>query len=146
MAKPLKELTEEQKELAFDLVLDGKNLEEIAKPLGFKNARELQRYKMKNPEFLEIFERARLLECEQIVEEVRNITKNFNAEYGKLQLEILTRILKWRDPKKYSEKTQIDMAIHIDISGCQERAERRVKELTTSNVVSIVGKQENREE
>lgn len=141
MAKQLKQLSKEEEELAFDLVLDGKKLEDIAKTLGFKNSRELQRYKISNPQFKELFDRARLLECEQLEESVRHILDDHNPEYGKLQLEILTRILKWRDPKKYGDKTQIDMTVTVDISGSIERAERRVQELAQSNVI-LIGKKE----
>lgn len=136
MAKRIERLPEDKEELAFDLVLEGNTLETIAKRIGLTSAQSLQRYMMKFPEFMELFDRARVAECIQIEEDYRHILDNHSAEGARVQEVILSKLLKWRDQRKYGDKTQIDMSMTIDISGALDRAEKRVLEIA-SNVIAL---------
>lgn len=125
------------------MFLGGKNLGEIATFMGFGSIQSLQRYTIAHPEFAEQIERARLMECVRLEEEFRNVTKEFDdAGMARVQVEVISKLLKWRDQKKYGDKTQIDMNINIDISGSLEKAEKRVIDVTYSNVLALKPKNE----
>lgn len=145
MAKELKRCSDEIEQTAFEMVLEGQKLQDIAKSMGLKNSASLQRYLIKYPEFMEMFERARQAECYAIEEEYRNIVNDYNPDYGKVQQDVLRRILAWRNPKVYGEKQQIDMSMNIDISGSLDRANKRLIDVTTTAVVQIAAKKDDDE-
>lgn len=134
----LKRLSKDIEESAFDMVLEGKKLEDIAKELGFSSRHALQRYLIKYPEFMQMFQQARLAECDHLEEQVRHVLDEYSVDAAKIQLEVLTRILKWRDPKRYGERQQIDLNMSIDISGSLERAEKRMIDVSPSNVLAMI--------
>lgn len=136
MAK--KRLSNELEELAFDMVLDGFKLDDIAKKLGLTGRKGLQRYQIYFPEFQELFQRARLAECDYLEERVRYVLDDYSVDAAKIQLEVLTRLLKWRDPKRYGDRQQIDMNVSIDVLGSLERANQRVVEAMKTNVIEMV--------
>ena len=132
----IKRASPEIEDHAFELALDGKKLEEISNALGLKGVRSLQRYFIKYPEFLEMYERAKIAECIVIEEKFERILKDYSVEASKIQIEIYSRLLKWRNPKKYGDKQQIEIT-KVDIGAALDAAERRVLEATVSNVIEI---------
>lgn len=142
MAKEMKRLSADIEQMAFEMVLEGKKLQEISKAMGLKGKTSLQYYLIKFPEFMELFERARQAECWAIEEEYRNIVNDYNPEYGKIQSDVLRRILMWRNPKVYGERQQIDMSMNIDISGSLDRANKRLIDVTTTAVVQVASRKD----
>ncbi len=122
----LPRLSPELEEKAYEMILDGETLDNIAVALGLKTRRTFQRYQLQHPEFLELCDRARIAECQYIEEEIRHVASKYSKDYARVELEALTRILKFRDPKKYGDRVNLDSNITIDIAGSLDRAERRV--------------------
>lgn len=125
----------EVEELAFDMILDGKSLDDIAQAMGLGTRRRFQKYMIKFEDFSQMMERARLAECQYLEEQMLSVCTDYSDKYAKIQLEALAKILKFRDPKRYGDKMNVDVAMSVDISGALSRAEKRLIDVT--NVIAL---------
>lgn len=137
MSEELTRRKPEYEEAAFDMILEGKSLDEIAQAMGLGSRRRFQKYCMKYAEFQEACDRARLAQCLYLEEQMLKVCDDYNDKYAKTQLEALAKILKYRDPKKYGEKVNLEVAVTVDISGSLNRAEQRMIDVTASNVIAL---------
>ena len=130
-------LTEEQEELAIDMILMLKQQQEIARKLGFKNRNAYSKYLIKHPEFFEQVERAVVMSCLYLEDDLLAVADDYNKDNARVKMESIARVLKFRNPKKYGDKLDMSVAHTIDISGSLERAEKRIIDVTASNVIAI---------
>lgn len=137
MASKLVRLPPEIEEQATSLILRGAKLEEIAIAIGLNSKQAFVRYCYKFPEFKEIYERAKEATAIDIEEQYLHCLDDLSVDAAKVQMEILRQYLKWLNPKKYGDKQQIDLSVTIDISGSLERAERRIADVSMTNVIAI---------
>jgi len=133
-----KRLPPEVEEKACEMILDGKKLDEVSEMMGLQSRRALQKYLITYPEFKERLDGALVAYCIYLEEELLAVCDNYNDKYAKVKLEAIAKILKYRDPKRYGDKTQIDVSMNVDIAGSLERAERRVIEANALNVIPLV--------
>lgn len=136
MAK-IKRLTEDLEDLAIDGVLQGHTLEGIAAQIGFTGKPKLMQYLAKFPEFGAKFQAALSAQCIDLEEQLLNVADHYEKDMARTKAECIKTILKYRDRKRYGDKTEIDVSMSVDISGAIDAAERRVGEIATTNVIAI---------
>lgn len=137
MGRKLERLSTDAEDEAIDGVISGYTLEGIAAGAGFSNKGQLLRYLAKYPEFMARFENALAAQCIDLEEQLLNCADKYDKDVCRTKMESISRILKFRNRKRYGDKTEVEMNLTVDISGALERAERRVGEIVESNVVQI---------
>lgn len=140
MANKMPRLTPEQEDQAIDCVLEGHTLEGISCTLGLNGKRKLVRYLATYPDFMEKFQAALDAQCIDLEEQLLNVADEYGKDVARVKMESIARVLRFRNPKRYGDKTQIELNLTVDISKALERAEGRVIEATViSNVVELNG-------
>ncbi len=139
MAKVVR-LTDELEEMAIDGVLQGHSLEGIAATIGFSGKPKLMQYLAKFPDFGAKFQAALSAQCIDLEEQLLNVADHYEKDVARTKMESIKQILKYRDRKRYGDKTEIDMSVTVDISGAIDAAERRVEQVVGTNVVSIASR------
>ena len=132
-----KDLTEEEIDLAINLVLEGQKFTDIAKKLGFKNRQEFHNYCRSHPEFKERLDQARNDYCDHLEDLLLDVPIRYHGETAKVLSQNIMKILEYRNPKRYSPKFQHEITTTIDIASSLDKAERRVLDITQSNVIAI---------
>lgn len=129
-------LTEEQEDEIFELITRTDKLAYIGKQYGFTRS-GFAKYMAKHPDFFAKVERARAATCMYLEDDLLSCADDNDPKVARVKMESIAKILKYRDPKRYGDK--IDMSVNhtIDISGSLERAERRIIDVTASNVIAI---------
>lgn len=134
----MKRLSPELEDQAIDGVLEGHSLEGIACTIGFTGKPKLMRYIAKYPEFGARFQNALAAQCIDLEEQLLNVADHYEKDVARTKMESITRILKFRDRKRYGDKTEIDMSLSVDISGAIDAAERRVAEIDVRQLGDVV--------
>lgn len=136
LSRKIVKKTDEQEDKAIDAILEGKKLHDVAVAMGLNSRVALQKYLIMFPEFMQRFDRAKFADCARLEEEFEHICDKFRPDYGRNQIEIIRRLLMWRNPQKYGEKQQIDMKMEVDISGALDRAQKRLVDVTPKQIDS----------
>lgn len=134
--KQLERLRPEIEERACENILAGYKLDAVARDMGL-NRRKLQIYLIQHPEFAVMVDNALLAQCMYLEEDLLNCADDYGKDVARTKLEAIAKILKYRNPKRYGDKTQIDMTVSVDISGAIDAAERRVEQIVATNVIAI---------
>lgn len=136
MAK-LTRLTPEQEDEILDCVISGHTLEGLACSNGFTGKPQLMRYLAKYPDFQARFQNALSAQCIDLEEQLLHVADTYEKDLARTKLESISRILKFRDRKRYGDKTEVELNVTLDISGALDRAERRVEQIAETNVLLI---------
>lgn len=133
-------LATDQEELAINMISEGAKVIEVAKALGFKDTNGFLRYRRAYPDFEEEFQIALQANSENLEDKLLNIDEWFphDAKMADVVSKNTMRVLGYRSPKRYGDKIDLNVTQTIDIAGSLERAERRVIEAATTNVLPMV--------
>lgn len=135
----MKQLTLEEEERAIMLVFEGEYLKNIAKILGFNTNHEFSKYMRKNVEFKQRMDEAIIDSCPFLEEQLLSIPYKYREEpkVAEQLCKSIIQLLKYRDSKRYGDKTQIDVSMTLDIAGALGRAEQRMIDVTAGNVIAL---------
>ncbi len=120
-------LTEEQKELAYELAIQGISLAKIANALGFTNDMAFFRHCRSNPDFKSELDSARIQSCAHMEDKILEIPATCaDAKIGMVALNCYSSVMRFRDPNRYGNKVAIDVTQTLDISGSLSRIDEQI--------------------
>lgn len=115
-------------------VLAGQLFKDIARNHGM-TPRQWMNYKKKFPDFEVLVNEALNEYCLTLEQELLHLHEKYDFKTADIYSKNIERVLKYRNPKRYGDKMQMDLQVTVDIAGSLEKAERRVLEAT--NVIAI---------
>lgn len=116
--------------------LNGEKFVDIARKIGM-SVHQFHSYKSKFEEFNIALDKARNGYCDQLEDLLLTIPLEFDPKVAEIYSKNIQQILKYRNPKRYGDKVNLDMTVSVDIAGALDRAERRVLESSISNVITL---------
>ena len=121
-------LTEEQKELAYELAIQGISLAKIANALGFPNDMAFHRYCKLNDTFKNELDAVRVASCDHMEDKILAIPDTCAGEpkIGRVMLECYSSVMRFRNPNRYGNKVAIDVTQTLDISGSLSRIDEQI--------------------
>lgn len=128
-------LTDEQIESIYADALDGKHSFETAKRLGFTSKPAYWFFLRKNEQIKKELEVARFDSCMFIEDDLLNLHEICpDAKMARVRMEILCRILAFRNPSKYSQRIDVNMnqnvSVRIALDGANDRMLQFMKDVT----------------
>ncbi len=132
-------LTPEKEADGLARAAEGMSVIDIAVYLGFKTTLQFYTYRKVYPDFGSDFEDARTSFCDTLEDQLLSMPLEMkNARVADVLSRNIQQVLKYRNPKRYGDKVDLNVTQTIDIAGSLDRAERRVLEAgAVSNVVQI---------
>ncbi len=137
---PKVRMSEADEEVALTLISSGCRLCVVAEQLNFRSRRTLFSYRINFPEFDSNVQKAKAQYCEELEEDLLTMADEYprNPRLAEVKGKHIMNVLKYRNPKVYGDRVDLNVSQTIDIGGSLERAERRVVELGVTNVIPIL--------
>lgn len=129
--KDTRVLNEDEKNLAYDLVLNGTSLAKVAETLGFPNRLAFYKYCQRDLEFYKEIQATRLAGCIHLEDKVLDIPNQFfDPAMARVSLECHKTAMGWMDPAKYSPKVDVTVNQTISLKSAIDAAEQRIIDVT----------------
>lgn len=117
----MRELTDDEVELALRLQSEGQSYAKTAESLGFKHIRDFFEYRKTHPEFATALDAARNDSNVYLEDKLLTVTQDIDdPKMARVQLEAISRALAFRDPKRYGQRVELNVT-HLDIGGSLSR-------------------------
>lgn len=130
-----RKLTQEEQDIAFEYALQGVSLAKTAKTLGFSNDMAFHRYCLNDPVFAKELDAMRARSCPHLEDKMLEIPETCgDAKIGRVQMEVLGRILAYRNPLRYGNKVDITMTQTVDIGSSLARMQSRLAATYASQI------------
>jgi DNA-directed RNA polymerase subunit L len=125
----MRELTNDQIELALELALNRATIREIGERLGFTSDMEFYRYRQAHPLFDQELLTIRVASCEHLEDDLLNVCEgDINPKLARVKMESICRILAFRKPEKYGPKIDLNVNQRLDLAGVLAAANARLPE------------------
>lgn len=120
-------ITEQHKEQAFEMAINGDLYVKIAESLQFTNKVAFHRYLKKNPEFARELEEMRFASADYLEDKIKTLAQDYSDPHmARIALEALKNLLAWLNPRKYGNKIDLNVTQTIDIDVVLNEAKSRV--------------------
>lgn len=121
-------LTDEQQEIALELVLSNKTHSQIAKQLGFTTDMQFWRYRQRHPLFEQELKSVRQFAAEILADSTLTLVDDYpNPLQARVKFEIIKWVCATRYPEVYGERLDVNVNQTIDIGGALAAALARTK-------------------
>lgn len=123
----MRELTEDEIQLALEDGIAGQPLSKTAESLGFKSRMAFYEYCQSHPIFNKALRDARLAGCDYILDNIKQLPESeSDPQMMRAKLDVNARLLKLIDPKTYSERIDVHTTQTSDIGSALSRMEQRI--------------------
>lgn len=115
-------------------------MDTISHQIGLGTPKKLMKYMVEFPEFGYLWDQAKKADCrrlEEKLEKMGNMIKgNDDPRKTQIQVDIICRLLKFRDRDRYGDKQSIEVT-RIGIGEALDEASKRVINATATNILQI---------
>lgn len=122
-----RQLSDDEKETAYAMAIEGKPYYKISDVLGFRNKMQFHRYCIKDPAFSTELQSARIAAGVHFEDEIIAIADNyFDPQQARVKLECLKTAMGFINPVKYGMKFDINLNTTVSLLNALDGAEQRV--------------------
>ncbi len=139
----IKRLSDETEQSAIDMAANGVQFKDIAIKLKFNDASAFLRYRTKFTDFNVRLMNALDAYCIDLEFKLLEIDKHYdNTRMAEVISKNIQQVLKYRNPKRYGDKIDMNVNQTIDITGAIDSATKRIIDVTPNhnNVRQLVDK------
>lgn len=123
----LRELTEDEIQLALEDGISGETLTKTAETLGFNSKMAFHNYCKRNPVFAKDLQAARLASTDHLEDRMLKLIETCDdPKLMRAQMEVLGRVLAYRKPGTYGQRIDVNMNQTSDIGASLARMEQRI--------------------
>lgn len=135
--KKLERLAPEIEEQIFEAIADGQFRRNVCAKFGFKTRYAFGVYLAKFPDFEIELDRAYRIHAIDLEEQLLTIPLEHDPRTADVLSKNILNILKFRDRKRYGDKTEIEINQTVDITVALDAAMARLIDVTPTNVLSL---------
>lgn len=133
----IKRRDEETEELILDAIIDGKFQSQIAKEFGFGSQSAFKRYLIEFQDFNAKMHIAYESSAIDLEEQLLTIPLKHDAKTADVLSRNILNILKFRNRRRYGDKTEIEINQTVDITIALDAAMQRLIDVTPTNILPI---------
>jgi hypothetical protein len=123
----MRELSEEEQELALVMCIDRKSFTAIARALDFPNDMAFVRYRKAHPSFDTALKTARGDRCEYLEDDLLAVADGgYDGKVARVKMDSICKLLAFSNPGKYGQRVDVNVTQSLDLSGVLAAANARL--------------------